>query len=95
MANNRMYIFNKRTKQKIFVAKYYPSTGWYVDSDDLVNKLNGEFNLASFGQENWPNAGKEFSSPSRVKAVEGAMGGNDWCIKYESADDPQDELPGN
>jgi hypothetical protein len=29
MANNRMYLINTRTNDKILLAKYYPTTGWY------------------------------------------------------------------
>jgi hypothetical protein len=28
MANNRMYLRNKRTGAKLLLARYYPSTGW-------------------------------------------------------------------
>ncbi len=28
MANNRMYLVNTRTDQKILLAKYWPSEGW-------------------------------------------------------------------
>lgn len=30
MANNRMWLVHKATKQSILLAKYYPSTGWYA-----------------------------------------------------------------
>ena len=30
MANNRMYLVNKRTGARVFLAKYYPNTGWYT-----------------------------------------------------------------
>lgn len=30
MANNNMYLVNTRTGHRVKLAKYYPSTGWYV-----------------------------------------------------------------
>lgn len=30
MANNRMYLQIKNQPKKILLAKYYPSTGWYI-----------------------------------------------------------------
>jgi hypothetical protein len=30
MANNRMWFVNVRTKQKVLIAKYYPTDGWRV-----------------------------------------------------------------
>jgi hypothetical protein len=30
MANTRMFLKNTRTGTRIYLAKYYPSTGWYV-----------------------------------------------------------------
>jgi hypothetical protein len=41
MANNRMYLVNKVTKEVIYLAKYYPSTGWYVSS--TIDEINNEF----------------------------------------------------
>ena len=39
MANNRMFLVNDRLKVAVCLAKYYPSTGWYlVDSDDYINQ---------------------------------------------------------
>ena len=32
MANNRMYLLHKPTGEKVMIAKYYPSTGWYMKS---------------------------------------------------------------
>ena len=31
MANNRMWLVNARTGQRLNLAKYYPSTGWYTN----------------------------------------------------------------
>lgn len=30
MANNRMYLVDKDTGEKVLLAKYYPSSGWYI-----------------------------------------------------------------
>lgn len=43
MANNRLYLKCKRTGEKVFLAKYYPSTGWYVSNDELVKNLDEMF----------------------------------------------------
>jgi hypothetical protein len=40
MANNRMYIKNKRTGKKILLAKYYPPSGWSCYYDDLSKRLS-------------------------------------------------------
>jgi len=43
MANNRMYLIcaeckkNGRTNYSFFIAKYYPSNGWYVPGDENRN----------------------------------------------------------
>jgi hypothetical protein len=43
MANNRMWLKNKRTNAQILIAKYYPSTGWCPFHDDLRDKLEKLF----------------------------------------------------
>jgi len=58
MANNRMWLTNKRTGAKVLLAKYYPSTGWYVFHDDLVAKLNALFDAndpapTMWGDNDW------------------------------------------
>jgi hypothetical protein len=40
VANNRMYLVDPETGDKILLAKYYPSTGWYVFHEDLTAQLN-------------------------------------------------------
>ena len=39
MANNRMYLVNKNSGEKIYLAKYYPSTGWY-SLPDIENQMD-------------------------------------------------------
>ena len=48
MANNRMYLRNKRTGDEIYIAKYYPSTGWYT-FDGVAECMNEGFHKADFG----------------------------------------------
>ena len=39
MANNRMYLREKRTGQSILLCKFYPSTRWYLfPTEDNLNK---------------------------------------------------------
>lgn len=47
MANNRLWLVNKRTGDRTLIAKYYPSTGWYVHheiglSEEVAGLLDGE-----------------------------------------------------
>ena len=42
MANNRMYIREKRTGEMILLCKFYPTTRWYQFHDE--DKLNKWFN---------------------------------------------------
>ena len=39
MANNRMFLVNRKTGAKIYLAKYYPSTGWFGPKG-LSERLN-------------------------------------------------------
>lgn len=44
MANNRMYLVNARTGARVYLAKYYPSTGWYcVEPETLAQRLDAAF----------------------------------------------------
>ena len=45
MANNRMFLVNERLGVRICVAKYYPSSGWYVEQveSSLAERLNKSF----------------------------------------------------
>jgi len=58
MANNRMYLINRRTGKQILLAKYYPSTGWCVFHDNLAVKLDvllheNEPLPTSWGDNDW------------------------------------------
>lgn len=85
MANNRMFLVNKRTGTRVYLAKYYPSTGWYTDQEDLSAKLNMEFDKADFGhlteeQRAENRAVKGFGVPHKSP---GGMCGAEWEIQYE------------
>lgn len=75
MANNRMYLVHKKTGQSIFIAKYFPQTGWFTTNENLTADLNKEFNKQDFGDEEW-HLDKETS-------IGGYWGSCDWQIKYE------------
>ena len=80
MANNRMYLRNKRTEAKVLLAKYYPSTGWYPfhipnEGIDLPDKMSKVFDDNAPEPTQW--------------------GDNDWTIEYEmEAETPNDEFRG-
>ena len=48
MANNRMFLVNKRTKERIIMAKYFPDTGWDCCRENLTDCLD------KFFEENQP-----------------------------------------
>lgn len=58
MANNRMYLKNKRTGAQVLLAKYYPSTGWYVFHDDIRVRMDDLFDrneapASMWGDNDW------------------------------------------
>lgn len=58
MANNRMWLKNKRTGAQVLLAKYYPSTGWYPFHDDIHAKLaelfaHNEPDASMWGDNDW------------------------------------------
>jgi hypothetical protein len=78
MANNRMFIINKRLGLKYLLAKYYPSTGWFIFKNDAsangydrIHKLDDMF-----------DQDEDISS----------HGATDWEIVYESAEDKSKEI---
>lgn len=45
MANNRMYLTHKGSGDSILLAKYYPSTGWYMfHSQEVMDEFLSKFN---------------------------------------------------
>lgn len=46
MANNVMFLVNRITGARVKLAKYYPTTGWYVydpSEHPLIKRLNAAF----------------------------------------------------
>ena len=83
MANNRMYLVNRRTGDKVFIGKYYPSTGWYIsDPDNFISKVSNAFHRADFGEITYEEAQRD-----GVCANGGMWGDTSWCIQYESVDE--------
>lgn len=85
MANNRMYLKNTRTGLEAYVAKYYPSTGWYTHGN-LDENLNKAFHQADFGhltpeQElaNHRHPGFGVPHPAASSECEGA----EWELVFE------------
>ena len=56
MANNRLYLKCKRTGERVMLAKYYPSTGWYVDNKTLIQDLDEMLQRDAFGGLDWMRA---------------------------------------
>ena len=79
MANNRMWLKNKRTGDKVLLAKYFPSGGWMVS--------DGEEGLSFRMQRCFFNADKFADNPGGILGLPlsdgGMYGGNDWLIEYE------------
>lgn len=89
MANNRMFLVNRRTGAKVMIAKYYPSTGWFA-YDGLTEKVNQAFHHHDFGhlttaQEAANAAHHGLGVPHTSEG--GMFGGADWYIDYEERGD--------
>ena len=85
MANNRMFLVNRKTGAKIMLAKYYPSTGWFA-YDGLTDRVNKVFDEHDFGHlsdvQKMQNAAHPgFGVP--YKADGGEFGYTDWYVDYE------------
>jgi hypothetical protein len=92
MANNRMYLINEELGECIFIAKYFPVTGWYVKNDDLVDALNKIFHRTDY-----PDVPcEEFKWEELLKKgifAKGGMDGNtDWEIAYEHIEGDKREV---
>ena len=81
MANNRLYLKCKRTGEMVMLAKYYPSTGWYVDNEALGKALNEMFHRDDFGETN-----KQRSQEGYIMAATGGM----WDAGAHELDYEQD-----
>jgi len=56
MSNNVMWLVNDRTNERIPIAKYYPSTGWYLlDGHDekLSAAFDGDSKRGAIGPVEW------------------------------------------
>lgn len=86
MANNRMYLVNERTGTRVYLAKYYPSTGWYPP-DDVAQRLTDAFDIADFGHlsdaERVENAIHHGLGGVPHKSL-GGMYGDRWRVEYET-----------
>ncbi len=86
MANNRMYLRNIRTGIEVFIAKYYPSTGWYTNGGNLDEHLDKAFHQSDFGHltpdqqlANQQHRGFDLLFPAASSACEGA----EWELVFE------------
>ena len=85
MANNRMYLVNTATGARIMLAKYYPSTGWFL-WDNVDGRIDAELEEADFGhltiEQRAANAAVlGFGVPFTAR---GGMYGADWRLEYET-----------
>lgn len=94
MANNRMFLVNREGTIKICLGKYYPSTGWFINSCDLVKRLNAAFEHDAFSHltpeqraehaQSTLNAGGQFHT-SRYSSDD-QMFGEVWSLEYEGSE---------
>lgn len=78
MANNYLFLKCKRTDTKILIAKYYPSTGWYVPHPETIgHKLNALFHLDDFGSIDW-----KYAQDEGIKAKGGMFDANAHELVY-------------
>lgn len=80
MANNRMWLINTRTGDKVLLAKYFPSGGWNLRSSpqaltELLDAENAHNAPGTTGIAGLPIAGG------------GMYGGNPWRLEYEMGPD--------
>lgn len=94
MANNRMYLRNKRTGACVLIAKFYPSDGWQCKGQ-LQARLNRAFTGSDFTpEEQRVNAAaidktlNPFDGPYKAQSSE--ANGEEWELQYEDGSfDPQ------
>lgn len=90
MANNRMWLVHRGSGQKVLLAKYYPTTGWYVFHDDLGERMNELFDRHDFGHLSQEQLAANAAAPgftTQHKSVGGMWGDTNWLIEYETEDD--------
>lgn len=67
-----MFLLNKRTGIRAYIAKYYPSTGWYTSPH-----IDQNINVAEFPPDGWDGA----------STSGGGMWGDEWTLQYETDQD--------
>lgn len=83
MANNRMYLKNTRTGDLIYLAKYYPSLGWFAP-DNIGPLLNAQFDEADFGHLTPAERAAKAMQPGLGQPYSGGgVLGDEWEIEYE------------
>ena len=73
MANNIMWLVNRRTGSRFALAKYYPSTGWYVIG--TLKEINKAFDAEDFPASDGGNR--------PAHSVAGLLG-DEWDVQFES-----------
>lgn len=77
MANNRMYIREKRTGNRFLLCKFYPTTRWYMfHTEDLFNQ--------------WLEAATE--GAVRQYGADNLFGPSSFELVFEHVEDGRDEL---
>lgn len=97
MANNRMYLVHQISRRRVLIAKYFPSTGWGIHSDQLAADLAKAFDDEDFGHLTPLQRAVNDSCPGFTcpyKSSGGMFGTTEWRIEYESeTDDQADPTP--
>jgi hypothetical protein len=73
MANNRMWLINERLGVRVLLAKFYPSTGWFVPHDGLRTVLDTAFDLdestSQEGSTDWRISYESAESPELLRGL--------------------------
>ena len=82
MANNGLWLKNIKTNEKVLLAKYYPSTGWYCFHEDIKEKLDELFFDSDFKMGSIDLIGSK-------RLADGTLndGGNEWVLINEMYDE--------
>lgn len=87
MANNRMYLVNRRTGVRAYLAKYYPSCGW-SSWPGIDTQLNAAFEKSDFGHLSPAELDAKrkqttFGPPYANYSANRLWFGDEWVIEYE------------
>jgi hypothetical protein len=77
MANNRLYLVNKRLNERVFIGKYYPSTGWEIYHADFHQRLQAAFDKDQDASM-WSKADWELEYETTKEEAA------DWVREYET-----------